>query len=102
MLFIYLILIKDANPAEVEATANSFNPTKILNTNFKILIVSNAFDRLNTIERIELVYEELLNLLGSHLIPSADHKDKFHSVYDFIFISPLCIHEINITIKFHP
>ena len=58
---------RDGNPAEMKDSAAKINPDKILNTHFKILIVSAEFDRLNTVQRIELVYEELLNLFGEHL-----------------------------------
>ena len=58
---------RDGNPAELKETAAKTNPDRILNTHFKILIVSNEFDRLDTVQRTELVYEELLNLFGQHL-----------------------------------
>ena len=58
---------RDGNPGELKEKVDRIAPSQILSTHFKILVVSNEFYRLNTQERMELVYEELLDLLGEHL-----------------------------------
>jgi stress-induced morphogen len=65
---------RDANPAEVKATASTIDPQNIINTHFKVLIVSSMFDRLSHRQRFELIYQEFLNIFGVNLQPKGHEK----------------------------
>lgn len=56
--------IRDANPAELKETAPYVNSEHILSTHFKILVVSDIFDRMPNEERITLIYEAILKSCG--------------------------------------
>lgn len=61
---------RDSNPAEVKNKDGKLplvDPKNILETHYHMLIVSPKFDRLNQHERLELVYEALLEECGQQL-----------------------------------
>ncbi len=61
---------RDANPAEVKNKKGQLpqvDPSKILETHFHMVIVSPKFDRLNQHERLEVVYEAVLQECGQQL-----------------------------------
>jgi stress-induced morphogen len=61
---------RDANPAEVkdkDGKLPDVDPHALLETHFHMLIVSSKFDRLSEHERLEVVYEALLQECGQQL-----------------------------------
>ena len=56
---------RDANPAMNKETGHFMNPEDILSTHFRMIVVSEVFYRLNYIDRVALVYSELLQALGT-------------------------------------
>ena len=70
---------RDANPAEVKNKEGHFPkviPSTILETHFHIVVVSPKFDRLSQHERLEVVYEAILQECGQQLqgtLPTINH-----------------------------
>lgn len=58
---------------------DNIDVNKIRSTHFRIIIVSQIFYRMNYIDRLCLIYEELLksDLLGSHI----DHHHQHHQYH---------------------
>ena len=63
---------RDMCPGDNPKLANKVNfaADKLLNTHFRILVVSPAFERLDSNGRAALVYNELLKTLGKQPIPA--------------------------------
>ena len=60
---------RDANPAKNKKIGEITNPDKILSTHFRIQVVSDKFDHINTIQRHFLIYQELVKAIGVNIIP---------------------------------
>mmetsp|Transcript_26397 Transcript_26397/g.44579 ORF Transcript_26397/g.44579 Transcript_26397/m.44579 type:complete len:1231 (+) Transcript_26397:142-3834(+) len=56
---------RDANPALNKEYGRFMKPEDILSTHFRLIVVSEAFYRLNYIDRVGLVYSELIQALGT-------------------------------------
>lgn len=61
---------RDANPVFNKKLSQFIDPSNLLSTHFRILVVSETFYRLPNIERIALIYETLLDKLGVQLSPA--------------------------------
>jgi stress-induced morphogen len=60
---------RDANPAKNKKLGEILLPEKIMSTHFRILVVSEQFHRMSTIDRHCLVYEELIRAIGVNILP---------------------------------
>ena len=67
---------RDQCPGDSKKLAGRVDPDKILNTHFRILIVSPAFERLDSNLRTALVYSELLKAFGFNAIPSLEYSSE--------------------------
>jgi len=63
---------RDANPAKIAKMAAILDLKKIQSTHFRVSVVSSAFDHLDTVDRLCLVYEELLSKIGTSVVPVAN------------------------------
>lgn len=61
---------RDENPAKIKRMAAIMSPDSILSTHFRVLVVSEKFYGKNCIERICLVYDELVKSIGVTPIPA--------------------------------
>lgn len=61
---------RDMCPGDNPKLANKVDADKLLNTHFRILVVSPAFERLDSNGRAALVYKELLKTFGTQPIPA--------------------------------
>jgi hypothetical protein len=64
---------RDANPYERHPAGAQIDESKMLNTHFRICVISHKFDRLRNPERLDLIYSELLRLLGVNVLPNLDN-----------------------------
>ena len=60
--------LRDCCPTENKKLAASVDLDKLLNSHFRITIVSDRFYRLNSVERIALVYDEILKKVGEPVL----------------------------------
>jgi len=60
---------RDANPY-AKLKPGQYDPSKVESTHFRIFIVSHRFDRLSNKERLTLVHEALIEMLGITVVPS--------------------------------
>ena len=64
--------LRDCCPTDNKKLAATVDLDKLLNSHFRITIVSDRFYRLNSVERIALVYDEILKKVGEPvLLPSS-------------------------------
>ena len=63
---------RDGNPALHKDYGHLMNPNDILSTHYRVIVVSQAFYGMNYIDRVALVYSELIEALGSS--PNRDHE----------------------------
>lgn len=62
---------RDENPARIKRMADIIKTERIASTHFKILVVSEKFHHMNYLERISLVYQELLrSSMGCNVLPT--------------------------------
>ena len=62
--------LRDCCPTENKKLAASVDVDKLLNSHFRITIVSDRFYRMNSVERIALVYDEILKKVGEPVLLS--------------------------------
>lgn len=67
---------RDRNPTENREKNNRgvefrdrIDLEKLLCSHFRILVVSKLFDRMSNAQRVALVYEELLEVMGTNILP---------------------------------
>jgi stress-induced morphogen len=56
---------RDSNPALNKEVGRFMNPDDILSTHFRLIVVSEVFYRLNYVDRVAIVYSELVQALGA-------------------------------------
>ena len=56
---------RDANPAMNKETGHLIDPKDILSTHFRLIVVSQVFYGMSYVDRVALVYSELLQALGT-------------------------------------
>lgn len=60
---------RDLCPGENKKLVAKVNPDKLLNTHFRILVVSSKFERLDNNQRAALIYSELVAAIGVTPVP---------------------------------
>ncbi len=65
---------RDENPARNKKMVDVMSPEKILTTHLRVMVVSERFHRVGPVDRIGLVYEELLAHLGVNLQPAYERS----------------------------
>eukprot|EP01038_Epipyxis_sp_PR26KG_P013030 gene13030-17462_t len=88
---------RDENPVENKKIKSSsiVNTEKILSTHFKILIVSEKFQGLSYVERLKLVYEELLIKIGTTIKPYSTNTDEINASDQKYDISNISLSSLN-------
>eukprot|EP01041_Mallomonas_annulata_P006103 gene6103-12356_t len=81
---------RDSDPIIDRPSSNPrlIDPSKILSTHFRILVVSEAFDRLSHTDRLILIYNALLDDLGTNILQTTSTSSssllQFHPKMNFI------------------
>ena len=61
---------RDENPARNKKMADILHADRIQSTHFRVLVVSERFERMSYIERVALVHQELVKAIGVNCIPA--------------------------------